>query len=248
MKQFTYEYYRYILEQLLKKYKFISFSEGKKLFLNGEINNFHLTMRHDIDMDLSAAVKLAKIESEIGIQSTYFIMVRCPIYNIFSQMDSEYIMQILSYGHHLGLHFDCAIYPDISINYIESFIDKECNILKLIFDQEIDTISFHRPGPIALNDVTLKKYLNTYEKVFLEYFSYFSDSRSKWAKGNPLDSIEFKEGKNLHLCLHPVWWNELENTPYSRLTGVVDRVNNRTETYLDTNCAVWKEGKNTKLN
>ncbi|MFC1872251.1 hypothetical protein ACFLYV_00810 [Chloroflexota bacterium] len=247
MKQFTYDYYRYFLEKLLKKYKFISFNEGKILYLHKELDDnqySHLIMRHDIDMDLSVATALAKVEMEYNIKATYFILLKCPIYNVFSKENSEYIEQIIAYGHRLGLHFDASVYTGISIDNIESLIDDECDIFMSFFKQPLESISFHRPGPLELSNINLHKYPNTYENMFIDYFSYFSDSRSKWARGNPLNSTEFHEGKNLHLCLHPVWWSDGVGTPFKRLTDVVDRINARTDSYLKKNCIVWEEGKN----
>ncbi len=40
-------------------------------------------MRHDIDMDLEAALRLSSLENDLGVYSTYFFMVRCPLYKVF---------------------------------------------------------------------------------------------------------------------------------------------------------------------
>lgn len=68
-------------------------------------------LRHDVDLDLEAALAMAHIEAEMGIASTYFVMVRTQFYNVFSQAGSHYVRTILDLGHDIGLHFDCAAYP-----------------------------------------------------------------------------------------------------------------------------------------
>jgi len=42
-------------------------------------------LRHDIDASLSCAVKLAELEAEEGIRSTWFVLLRTEFYNPFSK-------------------------------------------------------------------------------------------------------------------------------------------------------------------
>lgn len=242
MNNFTHDYYKYFLETLAAKYKFITFKKGKELFTSGEPAYGHVIMRHDIDLDLQPAAEMAKIEQDFGINSTYFIQIRCPLYNPFDNNSMEYIQQIIYCGHQMGLHFDCAIYPDNQKEELNSLIEREIALFKSFYRQPLIAVSFHRPGAFELNDIKLNNYPNTYENIFLDYFSYFSDSRSIWAKGNPLDSKEFNEGHNLHLCIHPVWWSKNAGTPFSKLENVVVKANRKAEEYLSANCSVWHEG------
>ena len=41
-------------------------------------------LRHDIDYSLEQAVKLARIEKDLGVRSTYFVLLTCDFYNVFS--------------------------------------------------------------------------------------------------------------------------------------------------------------------
>ncbi|MFC1978764.1 hypothetical protein ACFLVP_02135 [Chloroflexota bacterium] len=199
-------------------------------------------MRHDIDMDLEAAVSIARLEQRLGIKSTYFFMVRCPLYNVFSGIGSEQVGQILSFGHHLGLHFDCALYNDVSTDNIEEYISKECQLLETFFEYQVEAISFHRPGQMELNGITLEKWPNSYEEVFTKDFEYFSDSRGSWGRGNPVDSEAFSKLKNLHILTHPIWWTEIAVEPYDRLIQLVQHIGKRAESYLSDNCQVWDKG------
>lgn len=81
-KNFTYHYYKKYMSRLREAYHFTTFQEGKKSI--NEACSPLLILRHDIDMELEAALKMALIESELGIHSTLFFMVSCPIYNVFS--------------------------------------------------------------------------------------------------------------------------------------------------------------------
>lgn len=233
---FTLSYYEEFLTCLAEVYRFVTFLEGKT-----DSTPPKLILRHDIDMSLESAVEMSSREKKLGIPATYFFMVRCPLYNVFSQSGAEQVRRILEIGH-LGLHFDCSIYGDISVDNLSRYVLKEAALLEAFFDCPVEAVSFHRPGNLELSGLELEEWPNSYEKVFLEKFEYFSDSRGRWARGNPLDSEAFLKRKNLHILIHPVWWAAAPATPYDRLTGVLQDIERRSEGYISENCDVWQEG------
>jgi hypothetical protein len=238
--EFTYSYYAELVSRLCETYRFAAFPEGKVKYKTGSPL---LIMRHDIDMDMEAALRLSVLENELGIHSTYFFLVRCPLYNVFDGTTAEQIKQILNTGHHFGLHFDCSLYPDIDASNLSDYVLRECDLLERFFRYSIDAVSFHRPGRLELSGTELERLPNSYERVFLEQFEYFSDSRGNWARGNPLYSAAFKEKKNLHIAIHPIWWTETPMTPYESLVGLVQRIAHRSEQYLSRNCQVWNRAR-----
>ncbi|MCK4827513.1 hypothetical protein KA005_67915, partial [bacterium] len=104
-------------------------------------------------------------------------------------------------------------------------------------------ISFHRPGRLELSGIELQKWPHTYERVFLEQFKYFSDSRGIWAYGNPLESEAFLNRENLHILVHPVWWTSSPMSPYEKLVSILQQLNHQAEQYISENCQVWGKGK-----
>lgn len=238
--KFTYDYYKEFVCRLREVYHFTTFQEGKRI--KGADSPL-VIMRHDIDMDLAAAVRMSLLEKDLGIHSTYFFMVRCPLYNVFSSTGADQVRQILAAGHHFGLHFDCSLYEDISVDNLNYYISRECELLKQFFEHPVEAVSFHRPGQLELSSVELKRWPNSYERVFLEKFEYFSDSRGNWARGNPLDSEAFAKRRNLHILAHPMWWTVAPMTPYDGLVSVVQSIKERSEQYVSENCQVWNEVK-----
>ncbi|MFC1999078.1 hypothetical protein ACFLVR_05550 [Chloroflexota bacterium] len=241
VRQFTYEHYKELINSLLENYSFTTFQGARE-------SSQHQTrplviMRHDIDMDLEAAVSISLLEQSLGVKSTYFFMIRCPLYNMFSGIESEQVRQILEAGHHLGLHFDCALYNNISTANIEEYISNECQLLENFFGHKVEAVSFHRPGQMELKSIKLKNWPNSYEEVFTSDFEYFSDSRGNWARGNPIQSDAFTELKNLHILAHPIWWTEIETAPYDRLIQLARQIDKRTDKYLSQNCQVWDKGR-----
>jgi len=77
--------YRVFIE-ILKEvgYKFIPFDkrEWERQALCHESSL--CLLRHDVDADLAAAHDMATIENNLDIHSTYFVMMRSPLYNLFS--------------------------------------------------------------------------------------------------------------------------------------------------------------------
>src|SRR5215470_4067193 len=49
-----------------------------------------LVLRHDIDISLCPALEIARIEYELGVQATYFVLFRSPFSNILSRSNAEY--------------------------------------------------------------------------------------------------------------------------------------------------------------
>lgn len=240
-KLFTYGFYKEFLSRLLEEYSFITFREGKGA--PDAPGSPRAILRHDIDMDPESALRMAVIEKGLGVSSTFFFLVRNPLYNIFSGRGTELAEGILQNGHHLGLHFDCALYKDITAANINDYIEKEVFLLESYFSGTVEAVSFHRPGRLELSGLDTAGLPNTYEKVFLEKFDYFSDSRGEWSRGIPTESASFTEGKNLHILAHPVWWTETPKTPYQCLAGIMERTGRQAEEYIAENCQVWNRDK-----
>lgn len=238
--KFTYEYYKHFVCRLREACRLTTFLEGKRIV--DKSDEPLLILRHDIDMDLKAALRMSSIEKDLGIQSTYFFMLSCPLYNVFGSDGAEQVRQLLAGGHHFGLHFDCAVYEDICADNLGYYVSRECDLLERFFDQPIEAVSFHRPGSLELSGVQLEKLPNSYEMVFREKFQYFSDSRGEWGRGDPIDSEAFTNRKNFHLCIHPIWWTVEPKTPYECLVDLVRRIGDRSDRYLSENCQVWAEG------
>lgn len=240
--KFTYDWYKDFLRGLGETYRLTTLREGKSIV--DKSDEPLLILRHDIDVDLEAAVRMASLEKELGIRSTYFFMVTCPLYNVFSSRGAEQVRQILAAGHHFGLHFDCAAYQDISPDNLNDYVERERHLLEHFFGEgAVEAVSFHRPrsAPFEVRQVELERLPHSYESVFEEKFQYFADSKGNWARGNPFESRETLDRRSLHLCVHPIWWTMEPKTPWECLSGLVRRMGHRNDRYLSENCRVWAE-------
>jgi len=208
---FNYDYYSYFITELQKTHDFTSFSRVKYSRLH-HLNK--ILLRHDVDQSLSKALEMARIEKELGIISTYFLFLKSPFYNVFSQSAEKMIYDIISLDHNIGLHFDYNLNHARTLSNVSYRILEEVEIIQRYFGVKLDAVSFHRPLNIdLLQKIELNSLPHTYESIFLNDFKYFSDSRGRWRFGDPLSSDDYKSGRDLHILIHPIWWNSENLTP-----------------------------------
>ncbi len=201
---FTLDEYRYILTCGKQSgYRFVDFKD-----LKNDLSSPYCVLRHDIDSDLRQAAALGAVEKEIGVQSTYFLMLHSPIYNLFSRANTAYVNSLLENGHDIGLHADELYYASGSTDQMNAHIHEEVGLLEKTFGTKIHAVSFHQPGQRILeNDIALPDgLLNTYNRNDMAGIHYISDSNMTWQEACP--SILFREQRyaRLQLLMHPMWW------------------------------------------
>ena len=225
-----------------RSYKFVAFHEAENLL---EKKKPFVLMRHDVDMDLEAALQLAKLESKLGIFSTYFFLLRTEHYNVFSKEGSKIVSDILKLGHHLGLHLDCAQYPqNLSFKEMSKVCSKEAEMLEEWFHKPVLIVSYHRPDIKVLsgNPKVSSPRKHTYIHLYNKKIKYFSDSNGKWKLGSPVESEEFKNRFPLHILVHPIWWNQNSTSAYETLLKLVQKKNDALERSIARNCRVYSIG------
>ena len=77
---FTYRYFDSILNVIKKSFELRLIGEG----LNETTTRPQLFLRHDVDLFLAAAVRMAELEAERDVSATYFLMTRSVFYNLAS--------------------------------------------------------------------------------------------------------------------------------------------------------------------
>jgi hypothetical protein len=61
-------------------------------------------LRHDVDFSLEMAVRLAEVNAAEGVQGTFFVLLRSPVYNLLSYDSLGTLHRLLGLGQRLGLH------------------------------------------------------------------------------------------------------------------------------------------------
>ena len=198
----------------------------------------HLILRHDIDMSIEAAQRLAAVEADIGVVATYFVLLRTELYNPWSDHGRRQLDVIAEQGHEIGLHLDASLYPD-NWAALEAAAEEECSVLEALVGKPVRTISFHRPATTLLGRVgTLAGRRHAYEPRYFSEMGYCSDSLGAWQHGAPLDHPAITAGTALQLLTHPIWWVGEAASPQKRLRQFLSTREGKLDRALAENCAV----------
>lgn len=203
---FTYSDYRKLIALLRDNgYTFANYH-------NFEKHKRCIIMRHDVDNSLSQAVRLAELEKECGVQSTFFVLLRTDFYNAASASAQKILHRILELGHEIGLHFDEMAYDGGSGEDMIRRILWEKEMLSALLGTEVTTVSMHRPSKTTLDaNWQIPGMVNSYGEMFFHSFKYLSDSRRRWRE--PVENIICAgEYDRLHILTHPFWYHDEEKT------------------------------------
>jgi hypothetical protein len=175
---FSLEHYRAVLEAArVGGYRFASFER--------EPTPGDLLLRHDVDLSLEAALRLAELEAGAEASATYFLMTDSEFYNLDSPSGQAAIDRLRTLGHRIGLH---AVYPDAT------------------FDERFDPIlAWHNPEPGYMAS-PVPGAVNVMQPGFFDPDRYRSDSNQRWRHGCPHAALADGAFEWLQLLTHPEIW------------------------------------------
>jgi hypothetical protein len=198
-------------------------------------------LRHDIEFSIDRAYKLAKIEKELGVVSTYTVQVRNNTYNALSEKNIDLISKIKELGHHIGLHQNPP--SSMKLDTLKDYIMRDITILENCYGFEIDRFAFHRPKKEYLNCyIELDNKINCYDKKFFHFFEnkpesleilYLADSNHKWKYGYPLD-FNFSKINKLQLLTHPFSWSNSGGDNYGNFVTLIRERNDELVNSMNT--------------
>jgi len=170
-----------------------------------------IVMRHDIDHKLSLAENLASIESELGIQATYFVRLHAS-YNPHEFTQYTLLKKLMEMKHEVGFHYDAG-FADLFGEKPEGFFKRDKEIFERIINKKISGVSCHEPinskGSFLISDENLADYgltYHAYSPIFTQDLKYISDSSARWREGCMCNFIE-KDTPKLCILTHPLWWH-----------------------------------------
>ena len=176
--RFDLEHYAEILEAgKTGGYRFASFGGGPE---RGAIY-----LRHDVDLSLDAALRMAELEAEHGVSTTYLLMAESVFYNLASSEGVAAIARLRELGHAVGLH---AVYPNVAL------------------DERFDpVVSWHNPDPGSMSR-PIAGAINVYAEPYFDRPSYRSDSNQHWRSGCPHEELRGGGFPWLQILVHPEIW------------------------------------------
>lgn len=163
-----------------------------------------LLLRHDVDCSMEYAFEMASLEAKEGISSTYFMMHRSPLYNLWSRRNTGLVKTIAALGHSIGLHYDAEFAEEQSLNHKDQ-IQFEIDALEKLVDAPVKAFSYHQPSnEIISRNVAVPNAVNAYSEPTLSDYEYISDSNRDW-RGKDLIAC-LKTCNEIQLLIHPMWW------------------------------------------
>ena len=154
-------------------------------FFDREPQQGDVLLRHDVDMSLDAALRMAELEAERGLAATYFLMTRSDFYNLDARSGVAALARLRELGHRVGLH---GVYPDASL------------------DERFDpVVAWHTPDPEYMS-APVDGAVNVMQPGYFDPACYRSDSNQHWRSGCPHDELAAGAFDWLQLLVHPEIW------------------------------------------
>ncbi|MEJ8835244.1 hypothetical protein [Ramlibacter sp. AN1133] len=194
----------------------------------------HAILRHDLDASLQRALALARIESEEGVQATYFVFPRCLYYNLLHPDSKRVVDEILSLGHRLALHFDVSM--DHAPEDLQRLVQFEKALIEHEFGRPAEAVSFHLAGDFRSRlpqEDEVCGMVNAYSARMAGEYRYVSDSNGVWRFEPWLRLIDAVRHPRLHILTHPEWWTPGPLTPRQRLQRAIDGYARRMGAWYD---------------
>ena len=170
-------------------------------FFDHEPQSGDLLLRHDVDLSLDAALRLAELEAQADAAATYFLMTQSVFYNLASPEGLRAINRLRELGHAVGLH---AVWPGAEL------------------DERFDpVVAWHNPNPDYMSE-PLDRVVNVMQAPFFDFEHYRSDSNQHWRYGCPHDALAAAEFEWLQLLTHPEIWVYPGSTMRETMNAMLD--------------------------
>lgn len=180
---FSLEHYRELLEAAKAGgYRFAGFDRPPE---PGD-----LIIRHDVDLSLDAAVRMAEVEAEAGARSTWFLMTRSVFYNLASEEGASALARLRELG---GLVAHHAVWPHVDLD-----------------DRFEPVVAWHNPDPGYVT-APVDGAVNVMTPPWSDERHFLRESNQRWRRGGtpsacPHQELEQGEIDWLHLVIHPEIW------------------------------------------
>ena len=214
---FTLNNYIRLLKLAKKSYKFSFFDND--LFLNRTI-----LLRHDVEFSVPIALKIAKIEHELGIRSTYFVQLHSEFYNALEKRTFTQLKEIESLGHCLELHFDAHFWGVENEVKLEKYLRIDAGTFATYFDKRPKIFSFHNTNKFTLSceKDSYADMINVYAKKYKQVYAYCADSTGYWRYEILEDMLIEAKEHVLQLLIHDGMWQDEILPPRRRIHKVID--------------------------
>jgi hypothetical protein len=168
----------------------------------GEPQPGQVYLRHDVDLSLDAALRMAEVESESGVAATYFVMSESVFYNLASSEGTSAVLRLRELGHDVGVH---AVWPAVP--------GPDPRFARVL--------AWHNPDPAYMSR-PVDGFLNVMADPWFTPGRYRSDSNQHWRSGCPHEELARGELEWLQLLTHPEIWVYPGDTMGQTMSAMLD--------------------------
>ena len=137
---FSLDNYRNLITALLSEgYNFVTFNE----YCRGVDDDYFVVLRHDVDKLPQNALRMARIEHDLGVKSTYYFR------KINGSFESQFIREIAALGHEIGYHYEDFSAANGDVN--KAICNFKSNLSQLRELVPVSTIAMHG-APLCKSD------------------------------------------------------------------------------------------------
>jgi len=195
--------YRSIITKALSSgYTFSAFS------LDDLKGSQRIYLRHDIDYSPLMALELARVNADLGVAGTFFVLLHSHSYNLLSAGVLATVREIHSLGQHIAFH---SAIPSSGVDDVEVRLRNDFQLLQTNYLPMISPLfSWHNPTPeIMEKHLSMDRVgglINAYSATFIRDIGYFSDSNMRHSPEYLLSLFDKPVHSTIQLLLHPLIW------------------------------------------
>lgn len=201
-----------------------------------------LLLRHDVDFSPALALRMAEVEADLGVRSTYFVALHL-LYNPHAPQHAAAIRRMAALGHTIGLHYDSPLYDPATTPAARlALLTQHVAVLQDLAATQIRAIARHNPSvtgddPFAAGT----PYLNAYDRALFADAVYISDSCRGWRDGGLAACWTAPAPPRIYLLIHPeVWLGEAGIARLAYLTWLQQQVEQEQAAFFADVRAIWE--------
>jgi hypothetical protein len=200
------DHYGYVLDRALElNYEILPMSEAVRQS-SKTLRPRSILLRHDVDVSLELAVKMANFESQRMIRATYFVRLHARYYDT-EDTESKSAIDRLRQVAEVGLHYELGYYQMIGGDPL-TLLNRDRERMSALLNSCSFGSAAHMPGMVGhLSEEETKAAGLTYEAyapVFTRDRKYLSDSGARWREGCLCQWLD--QADHFTVLVHPVWW------------------------------------------
>lgn len=195
--------YRGLVRDALDEgYRFASFLD------EGSADEKLLYLRHDVDFSLEMAVELGRINAELDVSATFFVLLRGHAYNPASRRSQERLAELTKLGQQLAFHW--AAPPELPSDEeaLADHVRAEFGLARALVAKLQPLFAVHTPDATLLRrtlELDAPPLVNVTGARFMRGLSYYADSNLRYTVATWRRLVRRGEPR-LHVLLHPVNW------------------------------------------